>query len=137
MQNTLLGYALIFLWVKFMGLVGMCNYVSYRVNVLAYGILLSGGSGENPWSILGDPVTNSVYAGSLTNLAFVLRKGGIVLCFLAIACSVVKLLVYHDQKSQTELKNNIIHKLWVIILIASLVTLFTLLKTTADQVFGL
>ncbi len=91
-----------------------------------------------PWEVLsGD---NSVNAMStilhFPQLALVLRRGGIALCFVAIGVSVVKLLVYHDNKNRAELKENIKYKMLVIILIASMVTLFGLLKTVLDSVFG-
>lgn len=103
-----------------------------------FGVLLSV-AGDTPWEILGNPLNNnlSVAGGTVPfgSLGLVLRRGGVALCFLAIAVSVVKLLVYHDAKNQAELKENIKHKLYVIILIASLVTLFTLMKDLFDGVF--
>lgn len=105
-----------------------------------FGVLLDI-EGSTPWEILGSTNNNklSVLGGTIQygSLGLVVRRGGIALCFLAIAISVVKLLIYHDVKSQSELKENIKHKLYVIILISSLIALFTLMKSTFDSIFGM
>ena len=93
---------------------------------------------ETPWSILGNDGGLAIPSGlDLASLGTVLRRGCIGLCFVALAVNLVKLYILHDTKNRSEIKQNIVHKVWIIIICASLILLFTLLKETLDSVFGL
>lgn len=91
-----------------------------------------------PWDILAGSNTVQDVAGlDLGGLVFALRCFGVIVCFLGIGYTILKMIWYQkNPKAMTEGKSNIEHKMMVIFLIVWVIVLFNLMKGFFDAGFG-
>lgn len=90
---------------------------------------------NSPWGILSGNGSTDLYlpAGvDLVSLSYVLRRYGVVACFLATLVLVIMLMVIHDPKAVSERKRDIEHKLVTVAVLMSLVTIFSAVKSFFD-----
>lgn len=93
----------------------------------------------DPWDILAKSNNIKEIAGlDIGGLVFVLRCFGILVCFLGIGYTILKMIWNQkNPKAMTEGKSNIEHKLTTIFLIVWIIFLFNLMKEFFDSGFGL
>lgn len=92
----------------------------------------------DPWEILAESNDVQDVAGlDIGGLVFSLRSFGIIVCFLGIGFTILKMIWNQkNPKTMTEGKNNIEHKLLIIFLIVWIIVLFNLMKSFFDAGFG-
>lgn len=71
----------------------------------------------------------------LGELAFMLRVAGLLVCLITISWSLIKLLFVNSPKQVQEEKEEISHRLWIVFLIGSIITLMNFVKEILDMFF--
>ena len=92
----------------------------------------------DPLDIIYNMSNNKVEAPEgmyIGEFIFILRITGLIICTLSIGFSMIKLLFVHEPQPIQENKNEIVHKLWLVVLLASIFFLANLVKSIFDSFF--
>ena len=92
----------------------------------------------DPLDIIYNMSNNNVEAPEemyVAEFIFILRMAGLIICTISIGVSLIKLLFVNGSQQIQEQKNEISHKVWLIVLLASVFFLMNLVKSILDSFF--